>query len=53
MSTSLVVYVVALVFLIVGFVMAVVTNQIQAPLFWVAASIAVVVVFSGFPGIAR
>lgn len=51
MSTSLIIYV-ALVFFIVGFVL-VVTNQIQAPLFWLVASIAVIVVFSGFPGIAR
>lgn len=53
MSTPLVIYIVALVFFIVAFVLAVVTNQIQAPLFWLVAAIAVIVVFSGFPGIAR
>lgn len=53
MLSALIIYVVALVFFILGFVLAAVTNQLQTPLFWVVAAIAVIVVFSGFPGIAR
>jgi len=52
MSTSLIIYVFALVFLIMSFVWAVITREISATLFAVW-SIAIIVVFSGFPGIAR
>lgn len=52
MSSSLILYVVALVFLILSFVWALITREVSATLFAVWA-IAVIVVFSGFPGIAR
>jgi hypothetical protein len=48
MSTSLIIYVIALVFLIMSFVWALVTREISATLFAIWA-IAIVVVFSGFP----
>jgi len=52
MSSSLILYVVALVFLILSFVWALITREVSATLFAVWA-IGVIVVFSGFPGIAR
>jgi hypothetical protein len=50
----LIVYIVALVFLIISFVWALVTREISSSLFAIWA-IAIVVVFSGFPwsGLAR
>lgn len=52
MSSSLILYVIALVFLILSFVWALITREISSTLFAVWA-IAIVVVFSGFPGLAR
>lgn len=53
MSPSLVISIVALVFLIVSCVLAIVQNQIAAPQLWALWSIAVIVIFSVFPGKAR
>lgn len=50
MSSSLLIYVVALVFLILSFVWAAITREFSATLFTVW-SIAIIVVFSGFPGV--
>jgi positive regulator of sigma E activity len=47
-SSALIIYVIALVFLILSFVWALITREISATLFAVWA-IAIVVVFSGFP----
>lgn len=52
MGSTLILYVFALVFLILSFVWAVITREVSATLFAVWA-IAVIVVFSGFPGIVR
>jgi hypothetical protein len=48
MSSALIIYVIALVFLILSFVWALITREISATLFAIWA-IAIVVVFSGFP----
>lgn len=49
MSTDLLIHIFALVFLIVSFVLAVITNQLQSAMLWGIWSIAIIVVFSGFP----
>lgn len=52
MSQTLLLYIFALVFLIVSFVLAIIRQEFSAMLFAIWA-IAIVVVFSEFPGVLR